>query len=125
MRIWTWCSLLVVAALLQTGCASRRGTAAAQPNKKARTQQRLPTPDKPVVRLADDLTGRVQRVNPNGRFAVITFPVGQLPRFEQRLSVYRQDLKVGEIKITGPQLDDSVVADIIAGECAEGDTVRQ
>jgi hypothetical protein len=70
------------------------------------------------------LIGKVARVNQEGRFVVMTFPVGHLPTLNQRLSVYRQGLKVGEVRVTGPQMDDNVVGDIGAGEALPGDEVR-
>ena len=70
------------------------------------------------------LIGKVARANQEGRFVVMTFPVGHLPVLNQRLSVYRQGLKVGEVRVTGPQLDDNVVGDIGAGEALSGDEVR-
>jgi hypothetical protein len=33
-------------------------------------------------------------------------------------------LKVAEISVTGPQREDSIVADIVAGEAEVGDDVR-
>jgi hypothetical protein len=70
------------------------------------------------------LMGKVARVNQDGRFVVMTFPIGHLPQLNQRLNVYRQGLKVGEIRVTGPQLDDNVVGDISAGEAQAADEVR-
>ena len=70
------------------------------------------------------LIGKISRVNVDGRFVVMTFPIGHLPRLDQRLNVYRRGLKVGEIHVTGPQLDDNVVGDIGAGEAQAGDEVR-
>ena len=70
------------------------------------------------------LIGKVARVNLDGRFVVMTFPIGHLPLLNQRLNVYRQGLKVGEIRVTGPQLDDNVVGDISAGEAQAADEVR-
>jgi hypothetical protein len=70
------------------------------------------------------LVGKVSKANPEGRFVIMTFPIGHLPALDQRLAVYRQGLKVGEIKVTGPQLDDNVVGDIAAGEAGPGDEVR-
>jgi hypothetical protein len=70
------------------------------------------------------LMGKVARVNQDGRFVVMTFPIGHLPLLNQRLNVYRQGLKVGEIRVTGPQLDDNVVGDISAGEAQAADEVR-
>lgn len=83
----------------------------------------MPSPD--VIVTADNLlTGKVAKVNGEGRFVVLTFPIGHLPALRQRLDVYRLGLKVGEVRITGPQLDDSVVGDILAGDAQAGDEVR-
>ena len=70
------------------------------------------------------LTGRVTSYNAPGRFVVLNFPVGHLPQLEQRLDVYRQGIKVGEVKVTGPQRDDHIVADVTQGEVEAGDEVR-
>ena len=64
------------------------------------------------------------KVNGAARFVVLNFPIGRLPSIEQRLNVYRQNLKVGEVKVTGPQREDNIVADISVGEAAVGDDVR-
>jgi len=71
------------------------------------------------------MTGRVASVNAPGRFVVLTFPLGSMPALEKRLNVYRRGLKVGELKVSGPQLDVNIDADIIAGECQPGDEVRE
>ena len=78
----------------------------------------------PVVALADGLNGKISSANSDLRFVVITFPVGQMARVNQHLSVYRNGLKVGELTVTGPQSEDSTVADITAGEAQVGDAVR-
>jgi hypothetical protein len=41
-----------------------------------------------------------------------------------RLNVYRHGLKVGEVKITGPQQEDNTVGDIASGEVEVGDELR-
>ena len=70
------------------------------------------------------LTGKVMTVNAAGRFVVLNFPIGRLPQLDQQLNVYRLGLKVGEVKMTGPQRDDNIVGDITAGDVAVGDEVR-
>lgn len=95
------------------GCARGR-------HKAARAKEPAP----PVVAPANALVGKVVRVNPSARFAVLNFPIGHLPAMDQRLSVWRQGVKVGEIRITGPQYDDNIVGDISAGEALPGDQVR-
>ena len=78
-----------------------------------------------IVTPEHGLDGTVTWVNANLRFVVVTFPVGQMPALEQRLSVYRRELKVGEVKITGPQRGDNIVADITTGEAGAGDSIRE
>jgi hypothetical protein len=68
--------------------------------------------------------GRVVRVNGSARFAVLNFPIGTVPPIGQLLNAYRRGLKVGELKVTGPQGDENTVADITNGEVLAGDEVR-
>lgn len=75
------------------------------------------TPDRALI-------GKIVTVNAAARFVVLNFPVGHLPQLEQQLNVYRLGLKVGEIKVTGPQRDDNIVGDVTAGDVAVGDEVR-
>lgn len=77
-----------------------------------------------IVTPAHVLSGKVVRVNPNSRFVVLSFPLGRMPGLEQRMDIYRSNLKVGEIRITGPQRDDKIVADLLAGEAAVGDSAK-
>jgi hypothetical protein len=70
------------------------------------------------------LTGKISAYNAIGRFVVLTFPLTQMPAIEQTLFVYRDNLKVGEVKVTGPQKDDNIVADLVKGEARVGDVVK-
>jgi hypothetical protein len=99
--------LSVFAALALVGCASR--------NKDAESI---------IVTPGGSLPGTVVSVNPSARFAVLRFPIGQMPPLNQRLSAYRKGLKVAELKISGPQRDVHTVADVVEGECRAGDEVR-
>jgi len=67
----------------------------------------------------------VIKYNSVGRFVVLSFPLGQIPQIGQTLSVYRAGLKVGEVKITGPQQDNDIVADLTTGDAEAGDDVRE
>jgi len=40
------------------------------------------------------------------------------------MNLYRGGLKVGEVKITGPQDDDNIVADLLTGDSEVGDQAR-
>lgn len=84
---------------------------------KSSTQKLIVTPE-------NGLVGKVEMVNQNARYVVLSFPIGHLPAMEQRLSVYRNGLKVGEVKVSGPQIEDNVVADIVQGDSGPGDEVR-
>ena len=122
--------LLVLAiAFVISGCAGKRnaqpqaaGRAGADgpnasPGANSSNQQLIVTPD-------NALAGKVAWVNTAGRFVVLNFPVGHLPAVEQHLNLYRRGSKVGEVKVTGPQNDDNVVADLLAGDSEIGDQVR-
>lgn len=78
-----------------------------------------------TVTPEEGLIGRVATVNANLGFAVLTFPVGQMPPVDDRLNVYRNGTKVGELKVTGPQREDNTVADIVSGDAEKGDEVRE
>src|SRR2546427_9931743 len=120
--------IVVLCAVCLAGCASReqRPAVAAPPPG-------TPTSVTPTARSNPNLivtpgratTGRVAAVNPAGRFVVLTFPLGTMPPLEKRLYVYHGGLKVGEVKVTGPQLDINIDADMVAGECQVGDEVRE
>jgi hypothetical protein len=100
--------------LVLDGCATRNAGAVFAP---------LPN-EKVIVTAASGLAGRIIKMNPEGRFVILNFPIGHLPALEQRMNVYRRGLKVGEVKITGPQMDDDIVGDVIDGEAQAGDEVR-
>jgi hypothetical protein len=118
-------SLISLGSLPLLGCADHRGGST--------SFTEVPIISRPAVALSYDklimtpdlvLVGKVSKVNQEGRFVVMTFPIGHLPILDQRLNLYRRGLKVGEIKVTGPQLDDSVIGDIAIGEAQPGDEVR-
>jgi hypothetical protein len=112
-------------ALLASGCRSHRGGSASFSDVPKGSSSSTTLPGNKLIMTPDtSLRGKVARVNLEGRFVIMTFPIGHLPRLEQRLDVYRGGLKVGEIRVTGPQLDDSVVGDIAAGDAQSGDEIR-
>ena len=117
---------LLVAVLGLSGCARNKAavasrTAAAAPAANAgpgATPAAIVTPETGVA-------GKVVSFNDAGRFVVLTFPVSRMPAAEQRLFVYRQGLKVGEVKVDAAwKRDENVVADLLAGEARPGDEVR-
>ena len=112
--------LLLLAGLLALaagGCvSSHRPTAAVKP---------APAAPAPIVTPDYSLAAKVVSVNAIGRFVVLSFPVSQLPKVEQTLFLYRAGLKVAELRVTGPQQENNIVADITSGEAQVGDTVRE
>ena len=120
--------LVILGMLVAAGCGHKQArvpepafaplTAPSSGTNKASSASNL------IVTPETSLQGKVMRANPAGKFVVLNFPVGHLPTLDQRLNVYRLGLKVGEVRVTGPQLDDNVVGDIVAGEAAAGDVVR-
>ena len=108
--------------LAMAGCARDQAPAVQPPSAAA--LDTASTNASLIITPEVGLNGKIASVNANLRFVVITFPVGQMPPLDRRLNVYRQGLKVGEVRISGPQSDDSIVADITSGEAAIGDAVR-
>ena len=112
----------LVLALTLSGCAwfrSNTSSPHADTSSKPRssTSQTIVTPD-------ESMAAKVLSVNTIGRFVVLNFPEGQLPKIDQHMFLYRSGLKTGEVKIAGPQQDTSIVADIVSGDAQAGDLVR-
>lgn len=136
-----WCVTLLAAGLVVGGCASKRpqpvfsdpteaaGAAApGQPvslGKNSATDAKKPEAKSKLIVTPENLmVGTVATYNSAGRFVVLDFPIGKMPALNQTMFVYRQGLKVGEVKITGPERDHNTVADLVSGEAAKGDEVR-
>jgi hypothetical protein len=109
---------LVIAGMLAAGCLYHR------PAPSAKRATPAAVAPQPIVTPDNSLTARVVSYNASGRFAVLGFPVGQMPKLEQGLFLYREGMKVGEVKITGPQRENNIVADLVTGEAEVGDEVR-
>jgi PBP1b-binding outer membrane lipoprotein LpoB len=108
---------LLSAALILAGCAHHKPTPNPAPPASSRQPKAVVKPD---LRTA----GQVAMVNADARFVVITFPPGAVPPSDRHMNVYRNGLKVGEVKITGPQRENDTVADIVAGDILLHDEIR-
>jgi hypothetical protein len=143
-------SLTLLSGLLVAGCASDNSNFSAAPGPSAgatvavpdenhpapapqppqvassqpKQTQPAPKPAPSVVTPDNSIAGKVMTYNSVGRFVVLRFPTGQMPRDGQALFVYRGGLKVGELKISGEQRDNFVVADVVNGEAQAGDDAR-
>jgi hypothetical protein len=71
------------------------------------------------------VSGKIVSVNPALRFVVMDFTVWRMPALDQRLHVYRNEQRIGEVKVTGPTVDSTVAGDLMAGEARPGDEVRE
>lgn len=117
---------ILLGAMALAGCARRQvhpastgvhfGIPAAAP---AASGQKL------IVTPATGLVGRVEKVNLSSRFVIVNFATGQMPELGRVMAVYRNGLKVGELKMNDLRLDGNQVADLVAGEAAKGDEVRE
>jgi hypothetical protein len=107
---------ILLAGMLAAGCASKKAVQT-KPSTAGAVSQTIITP-------ATSLKARVASYNATGRFVVLSFPVGQMPEMNQAFFLYRAGLKVGEIKVTGPQRDNNTIADLVTGEAQVGDEVR-
>ncbi|HTX22952.1 MAG TPA: hypothetical protein VMD27_13970 [Candidatus Aquilonibacter sp.] len=115
---------LLTAGLLAAGCVSHRPRLRPAPAPAVLNDGSATAAPPQIVTPDDSLTAKVVSYDSAGQFVVLNFPVGQMPATNQKLYLYREGLKVGEVKITGPQADDNVVADIVTGEAQVGDEVR-
>jgi hypothetical protein len=119
----------LTALLLTFGCASKKAQPGVEGNSPATPAPLSPKTaeqglKKPVLNPVFSPVGRVSRVNTKSRFVVITYPNGIPAPVGERLNVYREQLKVGELRVTGPEQDNVTIADILAGELSPGDEVR-
>jgi len=117
MKTLTPLMVLMLAGMLVTGCSIFHRAKKAAPAPVAHTTRTVVTPD-------SSLSARVASYNATGRFVVLSFPVGRMPKLDQTLFLYRDGLKVAEIKVTGPQRDNNIVADLVSGDVQVGDEVR-
>jgi hypothetical protein len=122
---------LALVGMLATGCAQHKAAQTTKPVKPAVAgRQSVVKPaaavaPQTIVTPDNSLAARVISYNAIGRFVVLSFPPGQMPKLEQSLFLYRDGMKVGEVKITGPQdNNNNIVADLVTGEAQVGSEVR-
>lgn len=109
---------MIYAMLLLAGCATPKPRPVGVPPPPVRA------PSKPSVMLDFRPVGLVAMVNSQARFVVLTFPPGAVPQPGRRLNVNHQGMKIGEVKVTGPQRDTDTVADVVTGDAYVGDEVK-
>jgi hypothetical protein len=119
---------VLLGAVVLVGCAGNKDVQpppAGPEGARASTNGWATAGAKFTVSSENGLTGKIASVNAGLRFAVLVFPLSQMPSTGQRLNVYRNGAKVGEVRVTGPRRNENIVADIAAGEVLKGDEVRE
>ena len=114
--------LLAVLAVTTGGCFGRNDKYDEKPPPAFTV--RTPGGATNVVVPVSSAVGRIASVNAQAKFAVIHFPIGQVPANDTRFAVFHAGTKTGEVRITGPAQDTLTVGDIISGTALEGDEVR-
>jgi hypothetical protein len=124
---WSGCARMQETDFAVTGIVppSRMREEAAPSERTVPSRSPRPAPGKATLVPEIGLQGKVISVNLGLRFVVLNFPVGRMASPEKTLIVYREGKKVGDVKVTGPQQDDNIVADLVAGEVQVGDEVRE
>jgi hypothetical protein len=112
-------SVMLLFAIALSGCSWMKVS-----KKPAKAQPSAGVPATPTAASGNALAGKVALVNGTARFVVLNFPLGKMAAAEQHLNLYRRGSKVGEVKVTGPQRGDNIVADLVAGEAEIGDEAR-
>lgn len=105
---------MLAAGILASGCIFH----------KHKTPAPAPAAATVIVTPDTSLAGKVVAYEDVGRFVVLQFPTGPMPAVGQTLFLYRAGLKTGQIKISGPQQEDRIVADVVNGSARPGDEVR-
>lgn len=91
-----------------------------RPSGDADTANAGPT----VIPVVDAPIGQVASVHQALRFVILDFPLHPMPLVDQRLFIYRNNQKVGIVKVTGPAHGRTIAADLIEGEASPDDQVR-
>jgi len=110
-------TLLACGAFLLAGCAHKPPPGGAPPPPVVKNSP------PPVITPHSNPVGRVEMVNRAARFVVLSFPPGHVPPSGEHWSVHHRGLKIGEVRISGPQREVDTVADLVAGEASVGDDV--
>lgn len=128
-----WLPVLLLAVLVAAGCAGPQATkdGAAPPAPKAKSKSAPPPkPAKgqpnpaPIIEPVSAFSGKVVLVNAPLKYIVVEGTLGRLPPPEQKLNVYRDGQRVGEVTVSAQVRGTNFAADIAVGDVRVGDTVR-
>lgn len=105
-------------------CFILAGCSSTKPGEAKAGAHSKPGPVVPTLAPSNALIGKVARVNAELRFVVVDFSFKPLPPVGNKMNIYRNGQKVGELKISGPSDGGNIAADLILGQAEPGDTVR-
>lgn len=77
-----------------------------------------------IIPVVNSPIGQVSSVHAALRFVILDFPLHPMPELDRRLFIYREQQKVGVVKVTGPSRGRTIAADLIEGEAKSGDRIR-
>lgn len=69
-------------------------------------------------------SGRIHSVSPVAPFVVVDYILGGMPPLQSTLDVFRAGQKVGQVRLSGPEQNGFVAADILNGILQVDDEVR-
>ena len=107
---------VLLAGVLISGCTSHKSKSA-KPAAPAPAASVIITPD-------TSLAAKVVSYDSVGRFVVLSFPIGPIPAAGQTFFLYRNGLKVAEIRTGDRQLNNLIIADLVSGDAQPGDEAR-
>jgi hypothetical protein len=113
------CCLLALS-FAATGCIHTTTTGSVDPKPVAKPDQIVQQPTSPF----GPAPAKITLLNATHNFVVVDFSGRVLPAIGTTMPVYRDGLKVGEVRITEPVRGQLATADIVAGEARVGDEVR-
>lgn len=116
--------VVLLTSLLLLGCKHSRPSDRAQTDPAATGTEPGKEPQVQQATPLTESTGKVASVRQDLRFVVIDFAFNPVPPVDQRMGVYRNGQKIGELKISRGARNNIVPADITAGDAAIGDEVR-
>ena len=130
MRVGVFAVALV---LMGAGCRStERPEGAARPDPETTkggwtsdaARETPPATNAASAAVVLPASGRVHSVNAGRRFVVIDYTLGGMPELQSVLGVYRSGQKVGEVRLSGPERNGFVAADVVDGYLQVDDEVR-
>ena len=124
-----WIVLSICLITLAPGCAKTTPKGAKTSTGSPVGHNTAPAPgdapvSRPIVTPSNDTNGKVISVNQKARYAVLSYAIGSVPAVDSRVYAYRNGLKVGELRVSGPQRENNTIADLVTGECQPGDDVK-